>query len=93
MILLSRLPERGYVLAKPLGLLLVTYVFWLGASSGFLGNTMGGMLFAWLLVTALSAWLGRKALQRPTEGGPRPLVDWIKNHWRLILWHSWSGPL
>jgi len=83
--LLSRLPERGYVLAKPLGLLLVTYVFWLGASSSFLGNTAGGMLFAWLLVAALSSWLGRKALQSPVGGGPRPLAEWIKRHWRLIL--------
>jgi uncharacterized membrane protein len=51
------LPDRGYAFAKPLGLLLVSYIVWLGASAGFLRNDLGGILFAILLVAAASAWL------------------------------------
>ncbi len=48
--LLGALPSRGYVLAKPLGLLLVTYLLWLGGSLGLLRNSVGGILLCWLLV-------------------------------------------
>ncbi len=60
----SRLPDRGYAFAKTAGLLLVSYVLWLGASSGVLINDRGGILFALLLVAAVSAWI---TLQRGTE--------------------------
>jgi len=38
------LPGRGYALAKSLGLLLTSYVLWLGRSLGYLRNTAGGAL-------------------------------------------------
>ncbi len=77
------LPERGYAFAKPLGLLLVSYIVWLGASTGFLRNDIGGILFAVLLVTALSAWL----LFRRSEGEPLAfeLSRFLREHWRLVL--------
>jgi YYY domain-containing protein len=77
------LPDRGYAFAKPLGLLLVSYIVWLGASTGFLRNDMGGILFAILLVTALSAWL----LFRRSEGEPLAfeLNRFLREHWRLVL--------
>ena len=34
--LLGGLPDRGYTLARALGLLLTTFIFWLLASYGFL---------------------------------------------------------
>ena len=39
-VLLRRLPDRGYLLAKPLGLLLVCLVVWLLASYGLLAFSM-----------------------------------------------------
>ena len=52
--LLGGLPDRGYTLAKPLGLLLIGFVYWLLVSLGLLGNTTGGILVAWLIVLAVS---------------------------------------
>ena len=54
---LANLPDRGYTLAKPLGLLLWGFAFWLLTSLGLLQNTTGGVLFALLLVASLSFWL------------------------------------
>jgi len=78
------LPERGYVLAKPLGLLLVSYLFWLGVSAGFLGNTSGGILFAWLLVAAVSVTVGRQGLSRGDDGS-RSLLVWLRENVRLVI--------
>lgn len=50
------LPDRGYALAKPLGLLLVSYVLWIGATFGFLHNSVGGIVFSILAVGAFSGW-------------------------------------
>jgi len=77
------LPDRGYAFSKPLGLLLVSYIVWLGASTGFLRNDIGGILFAVLLVTGISAWL----LFRRTSGEPlaAELNRFLREHWRLVL--------
>ena len=47
------LPDRGYTLARALGMLLVTWVFWLLGSYGFLMNSSGGIALSWLLVAAV----------------------------------------
>src|SRR4030042_4309607 len=77
------LPDRGYAFAKPLGLLLVSYIVWLGASAGFLRNNLGGILFAILLVAGASAWLLFRRKQ-----GVLTLADlshFLREHWRLVL--------
>lgn len=43
---LGNLPDRGYTFAKPLGILLTSYLFWLLVSFRFLSNTAPAMLFA-----------------------------------------------
>lgn len=48
--LLSGLPDKGYLLARAAGLLVVGFVFWLLASTGFVRNTPGSLILAWLLV-------------------------------------------
>jgi YYY domain-containing protein len=48
------LPDRGYMLAKPLGLLLVSYVLWLLASLRVLPNNPLGIGVAWLIVAVIS---------------------------------------
>jgi hypothetical protein len=35
------LPDRGYAFSKTIGLLLVSYLLWLGASTGILTNNLG----------------------------------------------------
>lgn len=48
------LPDRGYALVKPLGLLLIAYPFWLLTSFGFLTNTRGAILGVAIFVAAFS---------------------------------------
>ena len=79
--LLRNLPDRGYAFAKSLGLLLVSYVFWLLSNGDFLGNTWGGIVLAALVVAALAAayyrWRGTD-----DEIG---LWDWLRANWRPVL--------
>ncbi|MFQ5343619.1 MAG: DUF2298 domain-containing protein, partial [Anaerolineae bacterium] len=51
------LPDRGYALAKPLGLLLTGYGLWVLVSFRFLRNTRIGIVFVMLLVAAGAAYL------------------------------------
>jgi YYY domain-containing protein len=79
--LFSNLPDRGYAFVKSLGLLLVSYVFWLLSSGGFLSNTWGGIAFAALVVAALSIayyrWRG--------AGEETGLREWLRVNWRPVL--------
>ncbi len=52
--LFGGLPDGGYTLARALGMLLVTWVFWLLGSYGFLENAIGSIVLSWLLVLAAS---------------------------------------
>jgi YYY domain-containing protein len=52
--LLGGLPDKGVLLARATGLLLVGFVFWLLGSFGFLQNTAGGILIAWVIVLCVS---------------------------------------
>lgn len=58
--LLHRLPDRGYAFTKMVGLLLVSYLFWLGVSLGILGNNLGSILVSATAVLALSIWAYRQ---------------------------------
>jgi YYY domain-containing protein len=79
--LLGRLPDRGYAFTRMLGLLLVSYVFWLLGSLGFLANSLGGILFALVLVTAVSITVYTQA--RPS--GEPSLGQWLRRHGRYVL--------
>jgi len=48
--LFTSLPDRGYTLARPLGLLLGSYLFWLLGSFGVLQNDTGGVLTAFIIL-------------------------------------------
>jgi YYY domain-containing protein len=52
------LPDRGYAFSKVIGLLCVSYLLWLGAITGILANTTGGILMALLLTAGISVWAG-----------------------------------
>lgn len=49
------LPDHGYTFAKSIGLLIASYILWLGGSTHFLRNDLGGILAAILIMTAISA--------------------------------------
>lgn len=55
--LLHGLPDKGYTLARAIGLLIVGFVFWILGVFGFLQNNPGSMVFAWLIVLII-AWIG-----------------------------------
>ena len=66
--LLGGLPDRGYTLARPAGMLLIGFVFWFLAILGFLDNSPGSIFLSWIIVLGVS--LGHTLRQRiPLFGG------------------------
>ncbi len=74
------LPDRGYTFSKAIGLLLASYLLWMGASTGFISNEDGGILFAILLAAAISVGV---YLKGGRDG--RPLLDFLREHKNLIF--------
>jgi YYY domain-containing protein len=74
------LPDRGYSVAKALGLLLVSYFLWVGASTGLLNNDLAGILFSILLLAAISAWfyIRGKATVIPD------IRSFLHDKWKLV---------
>jgi YYY domain-containing protein len=60
---------------------MTSYVLWLGASLGYLHNTIGGALVAIAVTAAVSLWFYSR---REREVAP-PLGVFIRRQWRLIL--------
>ncbi|HEX5479183.1 MAG TPA: DUF2298 domain-containing protein [Dehalococcoidia bacterium] len=75
--LFARLPDRGYALSKPFGLLFVAYLFWLLNSLHLIPNSAGGITFALLALALVS---GAFAYWRRDE-----LTAWFRDHWRYVL--------
>ena len=71
------LPDRGYTLARALGLLLTGFVFWLLASFGFIRNTPGSMILAWVIVLVAGLVL---YLREPID-----LREWWRENRRVVL--------
>lgn len=78
------LPERGYAFSKPAGILLSTYILWLGASTGFLRNDTAGILFSILLVFLLSTLVVYRELQSTTTSSVA-IFDYFRTHKAHIL--------
>ena len=70
------LPDRGYAFVKPLGLLLVAYLFWLFTSFGFLSNTQGAIALLTVLIAAIS-W-GIVGRQQTTEVRPQTVKPQVQ---------------
>ncbi|TVR18637.1 MAG: hypothetical protein EA396_15015 [Anaerolineaceae bacterium] len=77
--LLPALTDKGYTLARPAGLLFVALVFWLLAVLGFINNTSGGILLAWVIVLLASAALYSRL------SAPFDLRDWWRDNRLLII--------
>lgn len=75
--LFRRLPDRGYALSKPFGLILLGYAFWLLNSVHLLPNSGPGIFVALVLLGAISGaffWRERD-----------PMIAWLREHWQYIL--------
>jgi YYY domain-containing protein len=75
------LPDRGYSFSKALGLLLISYFLWIGASTGLLKNDSGGILFSVILLSVISAVF---YFQRKTTDIP-DIRSFLRDKWKLIL--------
>jgi YYY domain-containing protein len=75
------LPDRGYAFARPLGLLLATYVLWLGGSLGLLRNSLGGALLSIGLVAGISLVVYRQGQSDADPG----LLAWLRANRRLVI--------
>ncbi len=76
-VLLRRLPDRGYLLAKPLGLLLVSLVVWLLASYGLLAFSLTSVAVAFGAIAAVS--LALLVIRR------RDIGTFVARSWRSLL--------
>ncbi len=104
--LMRSLPDRGILLARVVGLLLVSWVAWLLVSAGVL-QFSAGTIWLSLLIVAIPSGL---VLWRQW----RQMLDWLRRRWRLVvtaealfllaylgflliraanpdLWHPWRG--
>jgi hypothetical protein len=72
------LPDRGYMLAKPIGLLLASYGLWILATFGLIQNTLGGIIVVSIGGAALSVWTWRGF---PTSSAQEDRAD-LSSLWR-----------
>ncbi len=77
LVVFRALPDRGYLLAKPLGFLLLAYVPWLLASLGWIGFGRVGITLGFLLLAAVSGWLAWRFRES--------LWAFVRRRWRLLL--------
>jgi len=77
--LFPALPERGFSLARPLGLLFWAYVFWMMASLGIIQNDGGGLLLALVVLVVVSGATLRR--QDTCQG----LKGWFRANVRTIV--------
>lgn len=77
--LLSGLPDRGYTITRALGLLLVGSLFWLLASLGFVSNSTGGMMIAWLFILGIGILIYRQ------QANPISLREYWRSHKHMII--------
>jgi YYY domain-containing protein len=75
--LFPALSDRGYSLARTIGLLVWGYFFWLLASLGIAQNDPGGLILALLLLGIPSLWTCKKHLDE--------LWDWVRHHVKMIF--------
>jgi YYY domain-containing protein len=78
------LPDRGYAFSKALGLLMVSYLLWLGSITGFLHNSRGGLLIAILVVAGFSCWLYFRS-RRATSTNEPSLLDFLREHKGMVI--------
>jgi YYY domain-containing protein len=80
------LPDRGYALAKPLGMLLTSYVFWLAVSLRLFANTRVSLVVCLLVVASGSLFLLARRGSGITdgEGEKEGLLPWLRTNLGLV---------
>ena len=77
--LFPALADRGFSLARTLGMLMWGYILWLMASLGIVQNDAGGLLLGMLILVGFSvSVLARKE-------GRKALGEWIQSNGRVIV--------
>ena len=76
-VLFRPFPNRGYLLHKPLGLLLVAFVAWFMASTGIADFSRGSVVLAILIWTAVAAGIG---WPRRAE-----IAGYLRARWRMVF--------
>ncbi|MDO8615325.1 MAG: DUF2298 domain-containing protein [Dehalococcoidia bacterium] len=71
------LKDRGYTLAKFVGLVLVGYTLWLSATLGLLPNSRGSVIFLLLLFAIVGLGMAGRYRQE--------LQTYIRENWRFLL--------
>src|SRR5512143_4139190 len=79
------LPDRGYMLSKPLGLLIVSYGLWLLANLGIVQNTAGGILAVLIGAAILSFSVYRRGQRSVLGEQPASITQFVKGNGRLII--------
>ncbi|MGD2144951.1 MAG: DUF2298 domain-containing protein [Anaerolineae bacterium] len=74
-------PGRGYAFVKPLGLLMTSFILWIGTSLGYLRNTVSGILVAISMTAGISLWF----YFRQTEEGDQHLLSFLSEHRDMVL--------
>ena len=77
--LFKNLPDRGYAFAKSLGLLLTSYVLWIGANFGFLRHRWGGIVFS-ILAVAVGSWWFYAREERETG-----IASFLREKGRMVI--------
>ena len=75
------LPDHGYTFAKSIGLLIASYILWLGASTHFLRNDLGGILAAIIIMTGISVVFFLKENRSTDE----TLQRFVRKNKKLVL--------
>ena len=82
--LFQNLPDRGYIVSKSLGILLVGFTLWIGTSYGLLRNEAGGAWLAFVVVSGFSCKIGWAVLKHDSNQGFR-LLNHVRQNWAVIL--------
>jgi YYY domain-containing protein len=80
---LAWLPDKGYTLARALGMLLTAFVLWLLASYGLMQNDSGGIVTAWLIVLAVA--VGIYIRDRKVYAPTLDLRAWWREHGTMVI--------
>ncbi|HET6614454.1 MAG TPA: DUF2298 domain-containing protein, partial [Dehalococcoidia bacterium] len=75
-----RLPDRGYALSKPFGLIVLGFTFWFFSTDNWipvLPNSPGGIITALFVLAVISAVAAYIHID--------DLVAWVSAHWRYIV--------